>query len=244
MASTPMCFAGVPRAASGRGEAGLELGPAPTFLFVGHNFYLKGLPDRPPRPRAAREGGAPPRLCVVGAVPSSVRAARRPSRRRPTGPVLRQRRGPPPYLAAADVLVHPTFYDACSLVALEAWAMGVPVITSRWDGAHDLWPADPDGWLVEDPSDVGAVARAMRAALDPARREAAAAWRDRSPLANTLERNFARIEALYIEALRARGERGTLIGRTSSSAASASSTARWTVVTSMARMYRPSPSVR
>src|SRR5262249_15408680 len=33
--------------------------------------------------------------------------------------------------AACDFLVHPTFYDPCSNVVLEALACGVPVVTSR-----------------------------------------------------------------------------------------------------------------
>ena len=33
-------------------------------------------------------------------------------------------------LLAADFLVHPTFYDPCSLVVLEALACGLPIITT------------------------------------------------------------------------------------------------------------------
>ena len=36
---------------------------------------------------------------------------------------------------AADFLIHPTFYDPCSLVVLEALACGLPVITSRFSSA-------------------------------------------------------------------------------------------------------------
>ena len=31
---------------------------------------------------------------------------------------------------AADFLVHPTFYDPCSLVVLKALACGLPIITT------------------------------------------------------------------------------------------------------------------
>src|SRR5262249_35070331 len=36
---------------------------------------------------------------------------------------------------AGDFLVHPTFYDPCSLVVLEALACGLPVVTTRYNGA-------------------------------------------------------------------------------------------------------------
>ena len=121
--------------------------------------------------------------------------------------------------------------------------MGVPVITSRWNGAHDLWPADPDGWLVEDPSDVGAVARAMRAALDPARREAAAVV-GRSVALAIRSSGTSRGSRRSTPRRYGLGASRDADRRDVSSAASASSTARWTVVTSIARMYRPSPSVR
>ena len=39
---------------------------------------------------------------------------------------------------AADFLVHPTFYDPCSLVVLEALACGLPIITTRYNGASEL----------------------------------------------------------------------------------------------------------
>ncbi len=188
----------------------LELGAAPTFLFVAHNFYLKGLPAVLRALARLVRAGQPARLCVVGAGPVDAFAALADrlgvaARVRFCGNVT----DPRPYFAAADVLVHPTFYDSCSLVVPEAWAMGVPAITSRWDGAHELWPAEQDEWLLDDPGDVGALARAMRSALDPARREAGGAVARSVALANSLERNFARIEALYMETLQARGERGS-----------------------------------
>ena len=39
---------------------------------------------------------------------------------------------------AADFLVHPTFYDPCSLVVLEAMACGLPIITTRYNGVSEL----------------------------------------------------------------------------------------------------------
>jgi len=39
---------------------------------------------------------------------------------------------------ASDFLVHPTFYDPCSLVVLEALTCGLPVITTRFNGASEF----------------------------------------------------------------------------------------------------------
>ena len=40
--------------------------------------------------------------------------------------------------SAADVLVHPTFYDPAGRVVLEALSVGLPVIATRWDGAGEF----------------------------------------------------------------------------------------------------------
>ena len=53
---------------------------------------------------------------------------------------------------AADYLVHPTFYDPCSLVALEALACGLPVITTRYNGASELLTPPTDGIVIDTPA--------------------------------------------------------------------------------------------
>ena len=178
----------------------LDLGDASTFLLLGHNYRLKGLAVAlRALARLVREGHAV-RLCVVGDGPAETFA--RDARRLGLERHARFYRGvtdPRPYLAASDVLLHPTFYDACSLVVLEAWAMGVPAITTRWNGAAELWPASEDAWLVAEPRDIDAVAQAMRQGLDPARRAAAGAVARSVALAHRLETNFARIAAIYEE---------------------------------------------
>lgn len=54
-------------------------------------------------------------------------------------------------LAAADVFVLPTFYDTCSLMVLEALTAGVPVVTTRAEGAADLVSDGVNGYLVDSP---------------------------------------------------------------------------------------------
>ena len=53
-----------------------------------------------------------------------------------------------PYYAAADVYVHPSWYDPCSLVVLEALASGLPVITSTMNGAAELMTVGEQGYVV------------------------------------------------------------------------------------------------
>jgi UDP-glucose:(heptosyl)LPS alpha-1,3-glucosyltransferase len=62
---------------------------------------------------------------------------------------------------ASDFLVHPTFYDPCSLVVLEALTCGLPVITSHFNGACELLTPPDDGLVIDDPHDHCALADAL-----------------------------------------------------------------------------------
>ncbi|HLJ91801.1 MAG TPA: glycosyltransferase family 4 protein [Gemmataceae bacterium] len=71
---------------------------------------------------------------------------------------------------AADFLVHPTFYDPCSLVVLEALACGLPVITSRYNGASELLDPPSEGYVMDDPHDHVQLACYIEQLLDSTRR--------------------------------------------------------------------------
>lgn len=71
-----------------------------------------------------------------------------------------------PLFAAADALVHPTRWDACSLSTIEAGAAGLPVITTRQNGAAALVIEGETGFLLDDPDDVAGLAARMRPLLD------------------------------------------------------------------------------
>ena len=62
---------------------------------------------------------------------------------------------------AADYLVHPTFYDPCSLVVLEALACGLPVITTRYNGASELLSPPAEGLVIDEPHDAPALSAAL-----------------------------------------------------------------------------------
>jgi len=68
--------------------------------------------------------------------------------------------------AAADVMVHPTWYDPCSLVTLEALACGLPVITTCFNGAAELMADGREGFVLSDPADSTELANRMRLLFD------------------------------------------------------------------------------
>ena len=76
------------------------------------------------------------------------------------------------FYRAADYFVLPTRHDPCSLVVLEALAMGLPVISTVFNGACEIMSVGEHGFVLKDPADVPALAAAMRSMLDPENRRA------------------------------------------------------------------------
>ncbi|QOV87762.1 glycosyltransferase family 4 protein [Humisphaera borealis] len=77
-----------------------------------------------------------------------------------------------PFYATADFFVLPTRHDPCSLVVLEALAMGLPVISTRFNGACQVMTEGTHGRILNDPADVPTLAGAMSEMLDNAKRHA------------------------------------------------------------------------
>jgi len=101
---------------------------------------------------------------------------------------------------ASDFLVHPTFYDPCSLVVLEALACGLPVVTSRYNGASELLGPLGAGCVVDNPHDDKRLARSMRQFLDPARRSACAAAARRLAANWSFEHHYRQMLHVFEEA--------------------------------------------
>ncbi|MCW5553377.1 MAG: glycosyltransferase family 4 protein [Verrucomicrobiae bacterium] len=76
--------------------------------------------------------------------------------------------------ADADVLVHPAIYEPFSNACLEALACGLPVVTSRINGASEVITPGVDGAVVDDPADSAALAAAIAPFLNPQTYAAAA----------------------------------------------------------------------
>jgi len=72
-----------------------------------------------------------------------------------------------PLLGAADLLLHPTFYDPCSLVVLEALGIGTPVVTTKYNGASELLAGHGAGIVLNDPRKTNEIADALELILHP-----------------------------------------------------------------------------
>jgi UDP-glucose:(heptosyl)LPS alpha-1,3-glucosyltransferase len=77
---------------------------------------------------------------------------------------------PHAFYAAADFFVLPTRHDPCSLVVLEALAMGLPVISTKQNGACEIMTPGEHGFVLQNADDAPGLEAAMRALLDPAER--------------------------------------------------------------------------
>jgi UDP-glucose:(heptosyl)LPS alpha-1,3-glucosyltransferase len=140
------------------------------LIFVAHNFRLKGLRYLIQALPLLKKKNRNVKLLVVG--------------RDHNGPYRRLAKkmgcgedvffaggvkGLERYYPSADILVHPTFYDACSLVVLEALASGVPVITTRHNGAGGIISDGQEGFVLEDPRKVETLTEKILYLADPIR---------------------------------------------------------------------------
>ncbi len=109
------------------------------------------------------------------------------------------------WLAAADVLVLPSRYETVALVVAEAMACGIPVVTTRFNGAEQTviaGPLDPGGAVVELGDMRGLICEVQRRLDDVRLREAqAAAARTRALDLFQPGTVAARLEAAYVEAV-------------------------------------------
>ncbi len=178
----------------------------PFVLFVAHNFRLKGLREllhacatEPLRSR--------PDLQLIVAGRDDAAPYQRLARRLGLAARVHFLGGATPVAAlyaTADVLAHPTWYDPCSRVVLEALATGLPVVTTRYNGAAELITPGRHGYVVAEPADRTALAEAIAGALDPALAAAcradAAALRQRV----AMTRHASELRRLYEDVLAAR----------------------------------------
>jgi UDP-glucose:(heptosyl)LPS alpha-1,3-glucosyltransferase len=171
-------------------------------LIVAHNFRLKGVATLLRAMCRLQTAGRDVRLAIVGG--KHIDSWRTWAARLGLGErVIFAGRvdDPLPYYAAADCYVHPTYYDPCSLVALEAAACGLPLITSRYNGASEIFRDGHDVLLVDDPADDAELAGAMGVLLDDADRRRLGDAARATILRHSFHRNVDQILEIYREVL-------------------------------------------
>jgi UDP-glucose:(heptosyl)LPS alpha-1,3-glucosyltransferase len=174
------------------------------LLAVAHNFKLKGIgpliqalrqvrpantfavivgrDDPTPYARMARESGLQDRIIF-------------------TGPTQRVSA----FYHAADVVVHPTYYDPCSRVVLEALGAGTPTITTRFNGAAEVIVDGTHGFVIDTPDDLPALADRIERLADPELREQCAAAAPSAVAGVTMEAHAQGVLRVYEEIIRSGG---------------------------------------
>ena len=179
------------------------IGDELVILFVSNNFRMKGLGSLMKALAKIKMDGHPPfKLLVLG--------------RDRKDPFLRLSRKigiseetvfagstdePEKYYGAADIFVHPSFYDACSLTVLEALASGLPVVTTASTGASEVLCHGEEGWVVGDLKDGEELKRGIVYFFDEkGRRQASSQAREKAEVYSE-KANFDRVIAIFNEAL-------------------------------------------
>jgi len=153
-------------------------------IFVAHNFRLKGLQTLI---RALAElersyPGHPFKIGVLGAGKERQFSALA----RKLGVedkliFMGREEDTPRFYAAADISVHPSYYDPSALVVLEAMASGLPVITTAYCGTSEIIEEGKEGYVVPNPADTVLLAGRIRRLQDrELRRELGQAGRRRA----------------------------------------------------------------
>lgn len=104
---------------------------------------------------------------------------------------------------ASDVTVLPTFYDPSSKVVIESLMMGVPAISTSFNGASDMiLPGGgiTRGRVIDNPADAQALADAMEQLSDPASRSQCAAMTKGLSHTFSMKVHVEKLIALFQEA--------------------------------------------
>lgn len=107
----------------------------------------------------------------------------------------------PPYYAAADICVHPSFYDPSALVVMEAMASGLPVITTTYCGTSEIIEDGKEGYVVGNPNNISELADRILRLKDDDRRNFMGGQARRRAEEFSYARNMREILEIYNEYL-------------------------------------------
>ncbi len=169
------------------------------LLLAAHNFRLKGVPELLRVASRLSANGRPLHVLVAGG--KRLEKWRRRARSHGLANCATFLGSVPdlvPYYAAADAYVHPTYYDPCSLVLLEAAASGLPIVTTRrFNGAAELFREGEEILTVADPRDTDALCERVESLFDERRRQNLGCAARNVALRHPFERNVAELLRLF-----------------------------------------------
>ncbi|MCK9228356.1 MAG: glycosyltransferase family 4 protein [Syntrophorhabdaceae bacterium] len=174
-------------------------GPATKILFCAGNFRLKGLgPLLQAMGNVVRQGEKV-HLTVMG------RGKKEPFKalidREQLGDLINfigEHSAPEEIYRQAHIFINPTYYDSYSLTTVEAMASGLPVITTNWAGAS-CFVGHEEGYIIDEPDNIGALTDAIIALTDPARRKVMSENARKKAELLTIEKNADQIENILLE---------------------------------------------
>lgn len=180
-------------------------------LFVGHNPRLKGLPAlfrAMGRWNKDRPEGRPIHLAVCGGgdlAPFERLSARLGLSGRVH--LLGFQDDIRPCFHGSDFFLHPTYYDPCSLVVFEALACGLPVVTTRSNGAGEIMESGVHGFVLSRPDAKAEWSNAFEALADETYRSTMSAAARRLGREQSFDRHLAALIELFREVARTKRRR-------------------------------------
>jgi UDP-glucose:(heptosyl)LPS alpha-1,3-glucosyltransferase len=143
------------------------------FLFVSYDLKKKGIETLVEAGFQLKQMGSTNfKVVVVGGMPyralsKQIKALDIKDKILFTGPI----QSIETYYANSDVFVLPTYYDACSLVVIEAMASGLPSITTTANGAAGIINDGKDGYIISHPPRSLDLAQKMHLLLNDEKRQ-------------------------------------------------------------------------
>ena len=191
-----------------RARMGLEADDL-VALFVGHNYWLKGLKPLllAMRERLRRDPGVRPisLLACGGGNAGPFRGMVRDFGLEGVVHLLGFQADIRPCFHASDFFVLPTYYDPCSLVVFEALACGLPVITTSCNGAGELITEGREGFVIPAPDACEALADALDRMVNDRARTLMAANATKLGLEQSFDRHVASLIEVFEQVGRSRG---------------------------------------
>ncbi len=178
---------------------GLGIGEEMMFLFVSNNFRMKGLYYLIKALGGLKREGSPPFKCVVLGRDRKAPYLRLAKKEGVSEDLIfaGSTGEPEKYYGASDLLIHPTFYDACSLTVIEALASGLPVITTRSNGAGWILTQGKEGFVISDPRNIQELQNKISYFFNKETREKASLAARRLAEAYSYQRNWSEMKTIF-----------------------------------------------